>query len=532
MSFRPNDLGSRQTSFFDISNILTERKREALKHSWASYFRNDILPNIDEEPYRVLYDEEGGASRPNSPVNVLIGASVLMMRFGISEDELEENICLDIRYSYALSLDTLTDDAFSMRTLRRFRKRCADYAARTGKDLIKMTSDSLAERMASIMGIDKTRRRMDSFMVDMSAQEMTRRELVYNANKAIVSYLFSIGDTDGIKYMEHYTVKGDHHQVLYHVEEKYRGWRDEALLKDAFLLMGKCAGKYSEEEAYKLFRRIIDEQAVEDNGKLRWRTRDDGGFNSGMAQSTTDTDATYRSKAGESYKGYVANVEESVGDGGSLITHYSFEKNNVSDQAMLRRRIEEIEPQEKKTVIVADGAYDSEEARSLAEEKNIEIITTDLLGGDVDPVMGGFKFNDDGTEILSCPLGNKPDECVYNEKTGQCEAKFICGQCDKCMFRNIHCKPSGKKDKKVKVSKSMAARARRQAEMATEKFKEFYRFRNGVEAIPSCFRNILNVDFMQAYGKIRNSIAFGLRVMAFNMMKLVGFRKKQLVECA
>lgn len=534
MSFRLNSIGPDQPgqiSLFDTSFILSDRKKEALRKSWAASFRDDILPNIDEEPYRVLYDEEGSASRPNTPVNILIGASVLMAHCGFSEEEFEEALYLDIRFGHALGLDVLSEDAFSMRTLRRFRKRCADYMERTGIDLIKQTSDSIADKLASLMGIDKTQRRMDSFMVSMTARDMGRRELIYNANKAIVCYLFKTGDTEGIKRMVHYTESGDQNKVLYHVEEEYRQDRDGTLLKDASTLLAKCGDRYNDVEEYKIFSRIIGEQTVSENGTLRWRNKEDGGFNSDMAQSTNDLDATYREKAGESYKGYVANVEESVGGGGSLITSYSFEKNNVSDKSMLEGQIENMEPQTEKTTIITDGGYDSDSAREKAEEKNIDLITTDLLGRDTDPVFGGFKFNEDGTSVISCPKGNKPDECRYNEKTRQCNLKFTKGQCANCCFKDI-CKPTGKNKNKVKASKSKAERARRQANMGTEEFKKSYRFRNGVEAVPSYFRTVLHVDHMYAYGLVRNAIAFGFRVIAFNMMKLTLFRKRQLVKCA
>jgi hypothetical protein len=531
MSFRPNDISSRQLSFFDTSLLLSKRKKEVLDKSWAAPFRSDILPNIDEEPYRVLYDEEGSASRPNTPVNVLVAASVLMVRFGLSEDGFEAAVCLDIRFSYALGLDTISEDYFSMRTLRRFRKRCADYMKQTGIDLIRQTSESIADRMASIMGIDKTLRRMDSFMVDMTAKDMGRRELIYNANRKLVRYLFSIGDTEGIKHMIHYTEDGDRNKVLYHVEKEYRTWRDETLLKDALYLVTKCGERYPDAEEYKVLSRIVSEQTVNEDGVLRWRTREDGGFDSGMAQSTVDTDATFREKNGEYYKGYVANVEESVGENGSLITSYSFEKNNVSDKAMLESMIGGMGHQPEKTTIVTDGAYDNDSVREAAAEKNIEVVTTDLLGKDTDPVIGGFKFGGDGTSVISCPKGNAPDECKYNEKTGQCELKFKSGQCDGCCYRDI-CKASGKKYKKVKVSKSQAVRAKRQDEMGTEEFKKTYRFRNGVEAIPSYFRTVLNVDNMYAYGIIRNTIAFGFRVIAFNTMKFHMFRLKKLANCA
>jgi hypothetical protein len=50
----------------------TERERKALEKSWAKIFADEIFPAIDEEPFSVLYSDK--ASRPNAPVNVIIGA--------------------------------------------------------------------------------------------------------------------------------------------------------------------------------------------------------------------------------------------------------------------------------------------------------------------------------------------------------------------------------------------------------------------------------------------------------------------------
>ena len=534
MAFRQNDIRFHQTSLFNDYLALSDKKRKMLEESWASIFRNDVIPNINEDLFRPLFEEEGAASRPNSPVNILVGASILQMLNGLSESELMQSIAFDFRYSYALCLDSLGEDAFSDRTLRRFRKRIADYAEATGTDLIKQTMEALSDKFAAVMGIDKSERRMDSFMIDMSAKHMGRRELVYEANKGLVQYLFSIGDTNGILYMGHYLQQDDHNRVLYNVEKEYVQYRDRALLKDATLLMGKCLDAYQGEEAFAVFKRVINEQTVlGSNGERRFRTKEDGGMGSSMVQGINDPDATFRSKGGENHYGYVANIEESVGPKGSLITGYDFEANNVSDQQMLRNRIEEMPAQEAHTVIVADGGYDDDKAREMAVEKNIEIITTDLLGKDTDPIYGGFKFNEDGTEVEVCPHGNAPLECRHDEKTGKCTATFTAVQCDGCPYKST-CKPSGKRGamRKVKVSKKMARRAKQQAEMAKGTFKAYGRFRNGVETIPSYFRTVMNVDHMYAYNKIRNAICFGMRVMAYNVMKITGFRKKQRVESA
>jgi len=57
-----------------------------------------------------------------------------------------------------------------------------------------------------------------------------------------------------------------------------------------------------------------------------------------MLQNPSDPDATFRSKAGEEHRGYVANLEESVGENGSVITDYQFEQNIYSDSGTETRR--------------------------------------------------------------------------------------------------------------------------------------------------------------------------------------------------
>ena len=73
MAFRTNSY--QQLSFADSFEGLTFREQKALEHSWAKVFAEDIFPAINEEPFRVLYSSN--ASRPNTPVNVCIGALII-----------------------------------------------------------------------------------------------------------------------------------------------------------------------------------------------------------------------------------------------------------------------------------------------------------------------------------------------------------------------------------------------------------------------------------------------------------------------
>lgn len=92
------------------------------------------FPYINEEPFRALYSDK--ASRPNTPANVIMGCLMLKELFGLSDDELPENVIRDPRYQYALHTTSRSEQPKSDKTLQRFWGRCCRHAADTGLDLI------------------------------------------------------------------------------------------------------------------------------------------------------------------------------------------------------------------------------------------------------------------------------------------------------------------------------------------------------------------------------------------------------------
>ena len=84
MSFATNE--NQQISLYDPSFFLTDRERRMLEKSWAVPFGELVFPAIDEKPFAVLYSSK--VSRPNTPVNVLVGALILKELLGGTDDEL------------------------------------------------------------------------------------------------------------------------------------------------------------------------------------------------------------------------------------------------------------------------------------------------------------------------------------------------------------------------------------------------------------------------------------------------------------
>lgn len=169
MSFRTND--SQQLSFSDTLYGLTPREQKALQNSWAKVFAEDIFPNIDEQRFSVLYSDK--ASRPNTPVNVIVGALIIKELFGISDDMVVENLMLDPRYQYALHTTSFEEQPLSDKSLTRFRLRCYNYEQVHGVDLLSGMVKDLAQSSAKMMKIDGRIRRMDSLMVEANIRKLS-----------------------------------------------------------------------------------------------------------------------------------------------------------------------------------------------------------------------------------------------------------------------------------------------------------------------------------------------------------------------
>lgn len=211
MSFRTNSY--QQLSLTDSFSGLTSREQKALGHSWAKSFADDIFPFIEEEPFKVLYSSN--ASRPNTPVNVCIGALIIKEIFGISDDEIVENLMLDPRYQYALHTTGCEEQPLSDKTLSRFRKRCYDYESAYGTDLLHNCITGLSEKIAKMMDINPRIKRMDSMMIAANIRKLSRMELLYTCVAKLAVYLHKNNPDALLKGLEHYCDPNDYNRTFY-----------------------------------------------------------------------------------------------------------------------------------------------------------------------------------------------------------------------------------------------------------------------------------------------------------------------------
>ena len=528
MAFVKND--SQQLSFSSSLYGLTDREKRILDKSWATQFAERIFPLIEEEKFSVLYSDK--ASRPNTPVNVIVGALILKELRDQTDDEILESLLFDIRYQRALHTENFEEQPMSDTTLKRFRKRCLTYETEHGIDLIHDCVKNLSGEMAKLMKISGQLKRMDSLMVASNIRRLSRMELLYTCVSNFVIYLHKTEGDTKLSGLEHYYNPNDMNAVIYHKRQEDEDDRIQTILNDADKLLSFCEGGYDDVDHYQLLVRVIREQTVRnDDGTLRLKTKEDGGMNSEILQNPADPEATYREKAGKQNRGYAANVTEAVGDNGSIVTDYQFDKNTHSDTEFLDEYLEGEQKTPERRSIIADGAYASEDLKEKANEKNIELVTTDLTGRDTKDIYADFIFSENGENIVKCPAGNEPISSKLEKSTGKCRASFSRSCCENCPLHD-QCNPTiGNKKAYVKVSAKQSARAKTQRSMRGPLAKVAARIRNGVETIPSVLRRRYDIDRMPVRGQMRMKHLFGFKIAALNFRKLSNYLNG-LDECA
>lgn len=517
MSFVLNDASTQQMSFLDSYSNLTEREKKLLEKSWAKPFADHIFPKIDETPYAVLYSDKD--SRPNTPVNVQIGALIIKEFMGLSDDELLAALIFDIRFQYALHTTSCIEQPMSDRTLGRFRERCSTYERETGIDLLHNTITSLSREMAEMMKIDHSLKRMDSLMVASNIKRMSRLELLYTCVANLAKEVLKRGDGLPEEFI-HYTQADDRNRVIYHNRSEETSDKITTVLKDAAALRELCGSSYDESSCYQLLLRVLKEQCIrEEDGSLRLRMKEDGGMDASILQNPADPDATYREKAGKQNRGYAANVAEAAGEGCSIVTDYQYEKNTHSDSQFLKDFLSREETHAEPVTVVTDGAYSGKGNEDLAAQKKVELVTTNLTGREADDILADFEFNEDGTKVEKCAGGCEPKSCSYNAQTGQCRVSFHRSQCDQCPHRD-ECRPKTfKRTCRKTVSSNSKHRAEQQRVRSTDEFRKMSKFRNGVETLPSILRRKYRVDRMPVRGLIRSRMFFGCKIGALNFSK-------------
>jgi hypothetical protein len=433
--FRKN-IKHQQPALISAASELPEKQRKRLENSWAGTFYKEFFSRIDEQSFAVLYSEKD--SRPNVPVNVLVGLEALKAGFGWSDQELYENYCYDLQVRYALGYDRLGDGDFEIRSLYYFRERLSKYNIENSINLLEKAFEQITDAQIMDLKVRTGMQRMDSTQIasnivsasrlQLLVESVQRVERILNeADRARLSETFApyIKDSAG-----HYTyrVKGKEAQQE-HLQKI--GQTIHALLQD-------LKSDYATETAYQVLERIFAENfnLLETGPHAKENTE----ISSACLQSVDDLEATYRTKGSGHYKGYVANITETCDPENEiqLITKVQVAPNNVDDGQLLAEALPNLKERTSIETMITDGGYGSEVSDDALQEQEVTLIQTAIRGAQPTPnkfSLSDFNIQQDEKgkpNRITCPQGQTVP--VLAGRTTGWQARFDPELCSKCPF--------------------------------------------------------------------------------------------------
>lgn len=446
--FRPNTK-HKQPAIICAASELPEKQRKRLKSSWANTFYQEFFSRIDEGKFSVLYSEV--PSRPNVPVNVLVGLEALKAGFGWSDQELYDNFCYDLQVRYALGYDRLGDGDFEIRTLYYFRERLSRYNLEQGENLLEKAFEQITEAQISALKVRTGMQRMDSTQIASNIVSASRIQLLVEGIQRVERILSEADRRKWSKLFVPY-IKDRAGHFTYRIKgEKALQGHLTQIGQTIYDLLLQLEHAYAEEKAYQVLARLFSEHFKVIAQELQLKENSE--LTSSSLQSVDDLEASYRTKGGKSFQGYVANLTETCDPENQvqLITKVQVAPNNVDDTQLLAEALPELKERTDLATLYTDGGYGSPEMDDMLREKAVLQIQTAIRGRkpSIEKLhLSDFeikkKENGKPTRI-TCPNGQSVKVQASNKRKSFV-AHFELGDCQTCPFAAACPAKPGKRD--------------------------------------------------------------------------------------
>ena len=432
--FRKNEK-HRQRRMFTAVDQLPPGAKKRLERSWAYSFYTTYFSKIDEETFAVLYS--GKKSRPNTPVNILVGFETLKSGFGWSDEELYDHFLFDLQTRYALGLLDFDEEYFDIRTIYNFRNSLVEYENIFGINLIKKATEKITDEQIKQFKLKTGIQRMDSTQIQSNIRHMSRIQLLVEMIQRLHRILSEVDKTNYEVNFAAY-IKDDSLHYCYKIKREEANNRLEQIGIDLTFFIEEFT-KYSGKTEYEQVKRVFQEHFCFEGNKLVIKKGKDIGGKT--LQSPDDPEATYRRKNGENSRGYVANITETCDPENDiqLITIASVEPNTTDDQKLLETDIKGLSKRMDIDELVTDAGYTGPTAASVLESEQIKQTATAIKGRKKQEDSIGLddfqihRTKDSTIVFLECPKGKK-GQVKQARKTGRYSAAFDSNFCLQCPF--------------------------------------------------------------------------------------------------
>jgi len=428
-----------QKHLFSTLDELPAGQRQMLEESWAGSFRWEVFARLDEKPFAVLYSAQ--ASRPNVPVNVLVGLEVLKAGFGWTDEELYQKFLFDLQVRYALGYEQLGDGHFAIRTLYGFRRRLSKQMQETGENLLKAAFTQVTDEQVEAVAVRTDKLRMDSTQIASHMRQFSRLHLLVEVLQRVERMLSS-------QDQQHYTsllapyVESKASLYVYRLKNDDYPDHLDAIGAVMAQLVTELAQIYQHEPVYQMLVRVFDEHFVWRDDEQR--PKEPTELSARSLQAPDDVEATFRRKQGEEHRGYVTNITETCHPDNDvqLIVDVQTAPNATDDGELLQDAVPELVERTEVDTLYTDGGYNGPATDDVLIEHEITHVQSAIRGGKPNPdtlSLVDFLLETDAAgapTAATCPQGQR-----FAIEPGRASERFIgrpdAATCSTCPLLDI-----------------------------------------------------------------------------------------------
>jgi len=535
-----------QSSMFESSFQMSERKRRRLEKTWAKDYRTHCLPMIDEEIFRPLYCEDNGA--PCKSIRLVVAVELMKAMFDLTDEETEQRVDFDIRWHTALGLDPYNDDDYvCQRTLQNFRVRMAK------KPVIGLLFDDLLDKQVTRLGTKTDVQRFDTTQIRSNFARLTRLGLFCETHRVLLkalrreaeAVLATIPGSLRRRYLR--DDGGDSSYDDARASDSRR--RLDVAARDAYRLREALRGvelPTEATEAYRILVRLVEEHceivsapqssadgdADADLAPVPVVPKEAKTLTGDVLQTPHDPDVTYSGHKGQGYALTLAetcNPENEV----QLITHFSVDPACESDADRVEPTLAALDERGvMPETVLADTSFGSVENVAAAARQGVELIAPQPGSSGVEEESSLCVRDEEftiqlvpsqppsvcpcGIEALATVLRDDPEVgpvALLRMPTQSCAACRRRGWCSSLLQDNG--------DTLALISLKDNLPPHRRAAEQTDAFLDAYRPRAGIEGTNSELKRGQGLDALRVRGEQRVKNASGFRVMACNLKRML-----------
>jgi len=493
-----------------ISSIsqLPEAYRERLDTSWAGTFYREFFMRIDEAPFAVLFSDK--ASRPNTAINRLVSLEYLKAGHGWSDEEMFDALRFNLQVRYSVGLWDLGVDDFELRTVYNFRRRLTQHMQETGQNLLDQAFEHVTDAQIAAFGLRTDKQRMDSTFVASNIREMSRLQLLVEVLQRVHRMLHPAEQDRYAAALAPY-LQGSAGQYVYHVKTGTTAPHLQAIGELMQQLVAELPPAYAQEAAYQLLVRVFGEHFVAQAARVSVKPGQE--ISAASLQSPDDPEATCRTKAGETYKGYVANVTETCHPENplQLIVKVQTASNITDDGDLFAEAVPALVARTDLQEVHTDGGYNGQAADAAAAAHAVLHIQSAIRGAQPSGArvaLAEFAIApvDRGTpDTLTCPQGQT---APVNASRKHLKAAFDINRCRDCPLFGARCPVDPGQHRQhaiLRFSQHQIDVARRRQRCAAERASEHH-LRPAIEATVRSVKHPFPGGKLPVRGRIRMSM--------------------------